>query len=89
MSDLSVTNMPETAKARPRGEFDPEIGASTDRLAVGNVLAEMEKALNDIVSDNPRLAGDDDAATVRLDDLKAVLEISLAVNSSLVVDEIL
>lgn len=89
MPDLFVSNTPETVKSRSNGEFDPEMGASTDRLAVGNVLAEMEKALNDIVSDNPRLVGDDDAGTVRLDDLKAVLEISLAINSSLVVDEIL
>ncbi len=63
--------------------------SSTDRIEVNNVLAEMEEALNGIVRDNPRISNKSDDNTVRLDDLKAVLEISLAVNSSLVLDEIL
>lgn len=70
-------------------DIDSDIGHSTDRLEVGNVLAEMEKALNDIVSDNPRISPSTENGTVRLDDLKAVLEISLAINSTLVLDEIL
>jgi len=81
-------------KTRPRdafppGNFDADAGTSTDRLQVDNVLAEMEKALNDIVSDNPRISQTDSGSAARLDDLKAVLEISLAINSTLVLDEIL
>jgi len=69
---------------------EQELGAATDRIEVGNVLAEMEKALNDIASDNPRINQEDDTtSTVRLDDLKAVLEISLAINSTLVLEDIL
>jgi len=61
----------------------------TDRIEVGNVLAEMEQALNDIVNENPRVSDKTENSTVRLDDLRAVLEISLAINSTLVLDEIL
>ncbi len=68
---------------------DTETGMSTDRIEVDNVLAEMEKALDDVVSDNPRIAKDTDSSIMRLDDLKAVLEISLAINSSFVLEEIL
>jgi len=68
---------------------DTETGMSTDRIEVDNVLAEMEKALDDVVSDNPRITEESDSSIVRLDDLKAVLEISLAINSSFVLEEIL
>jgi len=71
------------------GASDTEIGLKTDRIQVDSVLAEMEKALDDVVSDNPRIRDDIDGGKVRLDDLRAVLEISLAINSSLVVTEIL
>ncbi len=62
---------------------------STDRVEVGNVLAEMEKTLNDIVSENPRISTQSDSSLVRLDDLKAILEISLAINSTPALEEIL
>jgi len=65
-----------------------DVGLSTDRIDVDSVLAEMEKALNDVANDNPRMKDDTDSI-VRLDDLRAVLEISLAINSSLVLEEIL
>jgi len=68
---------------------DTETGMSTDRIEVDNVLAEMEKALDDVVSDNPRITDEPEGSLVRLDDLKAVLEISLAINSSFVLEEIL
>ncbi len=68
---------------------DTETGMSTDRIEVDNVLAEMEKALDDVVSDNPRITEEADSSIIRLDDLKAVLEISVAINSSFVLEEIL
>ncbi len=71
----------------PDTETDP--GMSTDRIDVDNVLAEMEKALDDVASDNPRMGDDNEGSIVRLDDIRAVLEISLAINSSLVLEEIL
>ncbi|MCK5127491.1 MAG: GAF domain-containing protein [candidate division Zixibacteria bacterium] len=66
-----------------------DIGISTDRIEVGNVLAEMEKALNDIVSDNPRISNESESGNVHLEDLKAVLEISLAINSSFILEDML
>lgn len=54
-----------------------------------NVLAEMEKALDDIINENPRIDSTEPSGVVRLDDLKSVLEVSLAVNSSLDLEEIL
>ncbi len=71
------------------GQTGEEVGISTDRIEVGNVLAEMEKTLNDIVSDNPRISEDTDPGNVRLNDLKAVLEISLAINSSFILEDML
>jgi two-component system NtrC family sensor kinase len=68
---------------------DFESGLSTDRIEVDNVLAEMEKALDDVVSDNPRITEESDSSIIRLDDLKAVLKISLAINSSFILEEIL
>ena len=88
MSNLA-DDKTRTRDAFPPGNFDADAGTSTDRLQVDNVLAEMEKALNDIVSDNPRISQTDSGGAARLDDLKAVLEISLAINSTLVLDEIL
>lgn len=66
-----------------------DLGISTDRIEVGNVLAEMEKTLNDIVSDNPRIGEGSDSGSMRLDDLRAVLEISLAINSSFILEDML
>lgn len=88
--------MPEVTDDKKEGtssfmnnHTDTESGMSTDRIEVDNVLAEMEKALDDVVSDNPRITEEPDSSIVRLDDLKAVLEISLAINSSFVLEEIL
>ena len=90
--------MPQSADMKKQGnsafmnkpndsETDP--GMSTDRINVDNVLAEMEKALDDVASVNPRMGEDAEDSIARLDDIRAVLEISLAINSSLVLEEIL
>lgn len=62
---------------------------STDRIQVDHVLAEMEQALNDIISENPRIDTRSADGAIRLDDLKAILEVSLAINASLDLEEIL
>lgn len=64
-------------------------GGATDRIEVGNVLAEMEKALDDIATENPRLGEKDKNNLTRFEDLKSILEISIAINSSFVLDDIL
>lgn len=54
-----------------------------------DALAEMEAALNNIAEENPRLESDLSPGAKSADDLRAVLQVSLAINSSLVLDEIL
>lgn len=66
-----------------------DFGSTTDRIQVDNVLAEMEKTLNDIASDNPRISEEADPNKLRLDDLKAVLEISIGINSALILEDVL
>ena len=75
--------------AAPMNATGEDVGISTDRIEVGNVLAEMEKALNDIVSDNPRISDTTESGNFRLKDLKSVLEISLAINSSFILEDML
>jgi signal transduction histidine kinase len=54
-----------------------------------DALAEMEAALNNIAEDNPRIVSDSVTGTKSADDLRAVLQVSLAINSSLVLEDIL
>ncbi|SYZ73874.1 Sensory box histidine kinase [Candidatus Zixiibacteriota bacterium] len=64
----------------------------TQRLRLndtGDVLAEMEAVLEKIADGNPRIQSNADATSKSLDDLKAVLEVSLALNSSLVLEDVL
>ncbi|MEE9443120.1 MAG: ATP-binding protein [candidate division Zixibacteria bacterium] len=81
--DLSKFRVENTES--PGGDF----GSTTDRIQVDNVLAEMEKTLNDIVSDNPRISEEANTHKVRLDDLKAILEISIGINSALILEDVL
>jgi signal transduction histidine kinase len=67
-------------------------GDNTEKIAVSdteNVLAEMEAALDDIASDNPQVEVDSPQNGKTSENLRAVLEVSLAVNSTLVTEEIL
>jgi signal transduction histidine kinase len=69
---------------------EPEV--DTEKIKISgtcDVLAEMEAALEGIADDNPRIESDTNAGTKASDDLKAVLQVSLAINSSLVLEDIL
>jgi len=55
----------------------------------GKVLAQMEAALDQIAENNPRIEGETAGSSKALEDLKAILEVSLAINSSLVLDDVL
>ena len=54
-----------------------------------DILSEMEDGLSSIEDEYPALAQKSSQATTRSTDLKAVLEISQAINSSLVLENIL
>ena len=59
------------------------------QIESGDVLAEMEAALQDIADENPRIESEDSQNLKTFEDLRAILEVSLAINSSLVLDDIL
>lgn len=54
-----------------------------------DVLADLEATLNEVARTNPRIDTSQNDSTGRSADLKAIMEVSLAVNSSLVLDDIL
>lgn len=73
-------------------DTDREIESDTQRLKLsdtGNVLAEMEAALDEIADTNPRIESNDSNTSKSQEDLRALLEVSLAINSSLVLEDIL
>jgi PAS domain S-box-containing protein len=55
----------------------------------GDIFAEMERRLEAVAVENPRLETDANSNSQRQTDLKTLLHISLAINSSLVLDDVL
>ena len=73
-------------------ESDEDFDAETEKIKISeasDVLAQMEAALDEIADENPRIETPTDQPSKSIDDLKAVLQISLVVNSSLVLEDIL
>jgi signal transduction histidine kinase len=58
---------------------------------VVDLFGELEQTLDRYAEDNPRLASDQsaDGASVRMSDLKDLLQVSLAINASLNIDDVL
>ncbi|MCM2271514.1 MAG: ATP-binding protein [candidate division Zixibacteria bacterium] len=56
-----------------------------------DLFATLEETLDRVAEQNPRLAAEksEDGSAVRMTDLKALLQVSLAINSSLVLDDVL
>ncbi len=72
-------------------ESDDFMDSETEKVRIseaGDALAEMEAALDQIADDRPRIKSQKDDSRA-LEDLKAIFQVSLAVNSSLVIDDIL
>ncbi len=65
---------------------DMDSGNSTEPL---DVLADLEATLNEVADSNPRVDTDQTDPTRNVADLKALLEVSLTINSSLVLDDVL
>ncbi len=72
-----------------KGDPENEDTQKMKILGAGDALAEMEAALNEIADENPRIEADDDSPAKSLDDLRGLLQVTLAVNSSLVIEDIL
>ena len=58
---------------------------------VVDLFDELEQTLDRVAENNPRLSAEQDAdgASVRMTDLKALLQVSLAINASLNLDDVL
>jgi hypothetical protein len=54
-----------------------------------DVFADLEATLDEVAEANPRIKEDQSDSANTVSDLKALLEVSLAINSSLVLDDIL
>jgi len=86
------TNFDETDKiVYPKAEFasSTEANESNELSSELDLLSEMEEGLSSIEKDYPSLAEKSSLSETRTADLKAILEISQAINSSLVLDDIL
>ncbi|MFZ1684721.1 MAG: ATP-binding protein [Candidatus Zixiibacteriota bacterium] len=53
------------------------------------MIEELERQLDQVAQENPRLTAKTEGDTTRVDDLRALVQISLAINSSLVLDDVL
>ncbi len=54
-----------------------------------DLIADLEATLDSVAADNPRITADHDPQATRTADLKALLEVSIAINASLVLDDVL
>jgi PAS domain S-box-containing protein len=84
-------NLPEVAKTKkspPVSQSTSEEGEATMKMPT-EIFADLEATLDEVARVNPRLVRDTDSHGTRDADLRALLEVSLAVNSSLVLDDVL
>jgi PAS domain S-box-containing protein len=56
--------------------------------AVTDIFADLEATLEEVADTNPRIEIDQEASAKRVADLKALLEISIGINSSLVLEDV-
>jgi len=63
--------------------------AATSEKQPADIFADLEATLDQVAESNPRITDETTVVETRNSDLRALLEVSLAVNSSLVLDEVL
>lgn len=66
---------------------EPDSGDSGK--VASDLFADLEEALDKVAQANPRIENETEQSTKDASDLRALLEVSLAINSSLVLDEVL
>ncbi len=102
---MSTSDLDKSGQAQPRILLkDNEVSQKLDKekdekdkeiIDLDDTLAQMESIMDQVKSAQPRLAteteesGSSESARVRRDDLEALLDISKAVNSTLILDDIL
>jgi signal transduction histidine kinase len=67
----------------------PIAGTSQGGKPTLELIADLEATLESVAENNPRISNESEGQTTRTSDLKVLLEISLAINSSLVLDDVL
>ena len=73
----------------PDADSNDPSANDTARFETLDVLADLEATLDEVAEANPRIEADEPTASRSVDDLKAMLEVSMAINSSLVADDVL
>jgi len=79
----------------PRDQHEEGDAGKKDKLRSDDILAEMESIFEQVKAEQPRLESgqetlpSEDSRRLRRDDLEALLDISKAINSTLVLDDIL
>ncbi len=54
-----------------------------------DIFADLEATLDEVAQSNPRIESEREVSSKRISDFKALLEVSIAINSSLVLDDVL
>jgi two-component system, NtrC family, sensor kinase len=65
-----------------------QVADASDKLST-DLFADLEATLDEVAESNPRLVDEPTEINTRQSDLRALLEVSMAVNSSLVLDDVL
>ena len=89
---MSQAQDEKTAKTKVTDAGDEQAEGDTQRVEPLDVLKDLEATLDQVAEANPRIDADSDdtkRSTKSVDDLKALLEVSMAINSSLVADDVL
>jgi PAS domain S-box-containing protein len=86
---MKQTKYETTVNSHHNTVIDSDKALNDDATSPLGILADLEATLNGVADANPRISEKraDDSADVT--DLKALLEVSLAINSSLVLDDVL
>ncbi|HPC11350.1 MAG TPA: hypothetical protein PK112_04540, partial [candidate division Zixibacteria bacterium] len=85
---MNQAQIEKTAKIRMTG-VGGQVGAGAEHVEPLDVLADLEATLDEVAEANPRLTSEETHTSKSVEDLKALLEASLAINSSLVTDDVL
>jgi len=87
---MKQTDDEKTVKQSGKSGASPvDIDHNESGKLAADLFAEVEETLNEVAETNPRINASEGDSSVRMSDLKAMLEVSLAINSSLVLDDVL
>ncbi|MBU0984431.1 MAG: GAF domain-containing protein [candidate division Zixibacteria bacterium] len=86
MKQLDDKQTQQITAETPEKDVDLDDGGA---MTHNDIFADLEATLDEVADANPRIADDTQKDSARDTDLRTVLEMSMAVNSSLVLDDVL